>query len=1659
MIIKGIIFWFAVLVLFAQSLSAKNEIITVTNQSATSLTIQAVFPQPEKIEIKKSSRETDIYYQMDRLQLRQQAGYAIVPFATKLFSLSGSNISYTIKSADKSTKKLSGIENYLFGGSESSSTITQKSGLIEIKYQGLFRDIPLYSLTLFPVQVNPASNLIDWYKSIEIEIRTSNPVGAINTTSNTSGSERILNSKLLVNSNFSKVKKLRSLSKITAAGQRFKPNRYKISIKETGLYQITYVDLIEAEVPVDQFDTRNLKIINRGLEIPIYFKGGEDGNFNLGDYFEFWGEINRSSLTEKYADVYTDPFTDINIYWLEIGESSGLRMVEESGAQSEVDPGKFITPYAFTEKLHFEENNQFVRFGHPSADIDSLGYTMDHWFYDRGISAVGSRTYEAHLIWPYKEIGTRSVFVSAMMRGLSWSTNPGFNHQVDIWLNDEKVAESGMWKNQEMHVISNIGKPGVSQSSISHGENQLRVIMDQTAVTDRAILNWFDVSYLRRYRAEENFIKFKKQDNIPEGYILQFEVDGFTEQNISIYKLGISKISNIRVDYVTADDNYSSYRLTFQDEIFYPGIEYVAISPSAKKKPLKIELDHSWKDGGLNASLYDQFNRAEYLVITDQLFYQNSLNLKSYRESTGLAVEVVKVEDIYDEFNHGIKSPLAIKEFLQHAYNNWDETKKLLYVVLIGTASYDYRSLRSAKTDYVPTFLFKTVTHGAAGSDFPYALISGNDDVPDLIISRIPVASNSDLEAYLDKIVGYEASDNIGEWRNRSLNISGNDSGDDPKSIEVFTGQPVFRAQNQRLINLQSPDGYFTRKLNTIEDTTQFDHNFGGTNDLIDYFDEGMATVSFYGHGGGGIWADVQLMNTEDVDRLNEHYRLPFVQSMTCFTGAYENGSINGLADKLVLAPKKGAIAAFAASGVGWMYNDFALGWNVNEFLLENNLTIGEAVLFGKIFYGHNNIYVTELYDTSVPDYTLLRKSMLNHYNLLGDPYIKINIPEKSLTIELDNYLPASGDTLIATVSAPFSSGSGRLELTNELHEPLSEYYFNIQNGQSSISLVVPDNLHDQVLQIKAYAIDDFQSSDARGMERISLNQAFIDSIITQPKSPAIGDFIKFFVHLKSPEPLYRVRIRNIRGGNGGLYLLDLKAEGDSLWVYDQNFGPYLNSDSVLYDIEMIDSSGTTYLSRRNLLTISDPRPDVQISSESINFNGTTQIELSLEIINNSSVSLSGLDLAFFTDKYAPGETPFHHMNIELEPFEKKSISVPIDYSLQNPDLPFFAVVDAAGLVEESDETNNIRSVIFPSNLYVISKEHGTTITGTGNDTLSLGNFGRFYVKPGGVNVSSVMRFHQLKTETMNSLNTQPGFKYIPFAGSADSMSLNLEFGNPDAEFIHPGYLELVIDSTLYSQNELANISLCRYYTDIGRWIKVDSYTHEQHIVSEIESFGEYALFQIYDKKEPLIEITANGRTISENMYIPKNPRLGLILQDENGIDLRRGFNITIDGDSIAREDIILPDSLPNANAVSVISTPKISPGKHTLSVQVRDVNGNTAIETKEINVASDFDLHVFGNYPNPFEEVTIISFEIIAVGILQNFSVKIYTVSGRKIREIVRNERYPDEQWTPGYHEIVWDGLDKDGNLIANGVYFAVVSGTFRGKSVEQTLKLAKLK
>jgi len=130
--------------------------------------------------------------------------------------------------------------------------------------------------------------------------------------------------------------------------------------------------------------------------------------------------------------------------------------------------------------------------------------------------------------------------------------------------------------------------------------------------------------------------------------------------------------------------------------------------------------------------------------------------------------------------------------------------------------------------------------------------------------------------------------------------------------------------------------------------------------------------------------------------------------------------------------------------------------------------------------------------------------------------------------------------------------------------------------------------------------------------------------------------------------------------------------------------------------------------------------------------------------------------------------------------------------------------------------------------------------------------------------------------------------------------------------------------------------------------------------------------------------------------------------------------------------------------------------GRHTLSVKAWDIyNNSSSTETFfEVRAGSQLAIYEVFNVPNPFGRSTTFTFQRTSVDPI-DVQIKIYTVAGRLIQSIE----------TPSiidrFVEIPWDGRDRDGNELANGVYlYKVIAKSLDGGSTSEVLgKLAVLR
>ena len=102
---------------------------------------------------------------------------------------------------------------------------------------------------------------------------------------------------------------------------------------------------------------------------------------------------------------------------------------------------------------------------------------------------------------------------------------------------------------------------------------------------------------------------------------------------------------------------------------------------------------------------------------------------------------------------------------------------------------------------------------------------------------------------------------------------------------------------------------------------------------------------------------------------------------------------------------------------------------------------------------------------------------------------------------------------------------------------------------------------------------------------------------------------------------------------------------------------------------------------------------------------------------------------------------------------------------------------------------------------------------------------------------------------------------------------------------------------------------------------------------------------------------------------------------------------------------------------------------------EISSDNNNGYPTLKQVTTLSDKDYLIpinkfllYANYPNPFNPLTTISFEI---KIASDVVIDIYNVRGQLVKTLL-NDRFPI-----GKHSVEWNGTDDNGKSVSSGVYF----------------------
>jgi hypothetical protein len=350
----------------------------------------------------------------------------------------------------------------------------------------------------------------------------------------------------------------------------------------------------------------------------------------------------------------------------------------------------------------------------------------------------------------------------------------------------------------------------------------------------------------------------------------------------------------------------------------------MAAAPRAFPRPVSIT---PWRPTDLAAPSH----RADMVIITHPSLREAAERLAAHHRAGGLAVEIVPVDAIYDDFGGGVQSPVAVRTFLATVLRRWSPPAPA-YVVLLGDCSRDYHGdWHGPAVNFVPSFSDPNPSAREVfweAADLRHVLVAGDDALADFFLGRLSTEDADSARALVDKVTAYETDAPLGPWRVRAGFIADNDRVSsqtfDEMCEEVRTDSmsPATLADTVYLRRLPWVDNFYLPK--EFIDPTKNKVSTAATTGILDLFDRGDLLVTYYGHGGPNIWADERIWfgcdsPRSDNLRLTQTRRLPLLINMTCSSGAidYPGPFYNICISEDFLRVPGGAVACFVPTGEG----------------------------------------------------------------------------------------------------------------------------------------------------------------------------------------------------------------------------------------------------------------------------------------------------------------------------------------------------------------------------------------------------------------------------------------------------------------------------------------------------------------------------------------------------------------------------------------------------------------------------------------------------------------------------------------------------------------------------------------------------------------------
>jgi hypothetical protein len=869
----------------------------------------------------------------------------------------------------------------------------------EIGSIGAIRNRYFANVILSPVEYNPASKTVKKYSYIRVRITFGGAPITLNKPLSNEEKELLkgaaLNWKEAENwstKEFNQIRDNSVANSVFASG-----DFYKMEITQSGMYRLDKNYLQTAGINVGAVNPKTIKIYgNNGFEVPynncfdypndpienaIYIEGESDGVFDDNDYILFYGqgpiEWSYDSTQSTYYH-YQNPYSKANYYWITFGGSNGIRM------QSVISPNipNLNPPSSFIDRT-FE-----------NPEINNLGATGLLWVSQR-IGLNESFSFNKDL---KGYIGGTDI--TLRMRLGNGSTVENYFNVEDANSQFQTVKHvfgiSGFFSFAKIN-LDYLGPINAPYSSVSYPLNpgkssiNLKVSLPASlgnSAQSAGYYDYYEVLYQRTFAsAEGNVLRF---NGIDTSATVEYTPSGFNTGDVKIFDVTSSAQPKM-----IAPISFSGGQVRFQAETNknVPNEYYVIGGLNYKTPPAATRTTNQNLKGNLAAG-------ADMVLFYHKDFSSAAARYKTYRENSGfnsLKVAMVDVEQVYNEFSGGKLDPVAMRNFLKYAYNNWQTRPTLVF--FFGDGSYDYKNIYNLSTkNFLPPIEVSSDQSDDIASfcsdDFAMEINEcftiPTPSKPDFGTGRICATSDAEANVYIDKLISYEDPSNFDRWRDKIMYVA-----DDGWTTENTLGQEgsLHTGQCEDVAENYTPKYFEKEKVYIVSYQAVYTPQGRRKPDvnpvIVNGWNEGRLVINYTGHGSTDLWAHEHIFERQvSIPLLNNKNKYTFLTIASCDLARWDDPYGISAAEQLINESNKGAIGVVAAvrpvyAAPNATFNN--LFWK--NFTLEKD-SLNLPIRVGKAMF---NTKQTLYLDNDLK------------FALLCDPSLRIGIPQYFTKIDSIN--------------------------------------------------------------------------------------------------------------------------------------------------------------------------------------------------------------------------------------------------------------------------------------------------------------------------------------------------------------------------------------------------------------------------------------------------------------------------------------------------------------------------------------------------------------------------------------------------------------------------------------------------------------------------------